>query len=105
MSTVRIKLTSPHWDSEGRLYRPGERDVPTAVAVAWGYVDTGEAAPQNPEGGPVDSDLPADFPGRDALIAAGYLTIEAVQAIDFAAMKVPGVGKATVAKITEAFAE
>lgn len=97
MATVRITLATPHWDAAGRLYRPGERDVPVEVAEAWGYV------PSEPEQ-VVDSDIPEDFPGRDALIAAGHLTLESVAAIDFAETKVKGVGTATAEKIAEALA-
>lgn len=42
---VRVRLTTPHWDSEKRLYRPGVRDLPIELARAWGYVSEPEPEP------------------------------------------------------------
>lgn len=60
--------------------------------------------PAEGSGAQAASDLPEDFPGREALIEAGYTTLDAVRAIDFEQTKVPGVGKATIAKIAAYFA-
>lgn len=64
-----------------------------------------QAPAGSPQGAETTSELPEDFPGREALIEAGYTTLEAVRSIDFEQTKVPGVGKATIAKIEAYFGE
>lgn len=47
-----------------------------------------------------ESDLPEDFPGRDAFVAAG-LNLEQVKTFDFEGDKVAGVGDATIKSVQE----
>lgn len=82
----------------GPLYGPGIVQVPASFARALGLEPVEEPKEE------VAGDLPEDFPGREALIEAGYTTLDAVRAIDFEQTKVPGVGKATIAKIAAYFA-
>lgn len=57
----------------------------------------------DPNGKPVQTPLPDDFPMRKALVAAGLETVEAVKAApDLVAIK--GVGEANAPKIAEALA-
>lgn len=71
------------------------------LAGAWG----GEDAAEPPTGGDGGSDLPADLPGREQLIAGGFATREAVAAASDADLEaLPKIGKATVQKIREALA-
>lgn len=59
------------------------------------------AAAETADVGTTADALPAGFPGRDALAAAGYTTAVAVRAVaDLTA--ITGIGKATAAAITEA---
>lgn len=51
-----------------------------------------------------DNELPADLPGRDALIAAGLTTVEAVLAQEDDLTQIENIGKATAEKIAVALA-
>lgn len=100
---VTVELRRSVGPRRGPLYGPGTVKVPASFARALGLTPVRATGREEAQG--AGSDLPDDFPGRNALIAAGYTTLEAVQAIDFAETKVPGVGRGTIPKIAAYFAE
>lgn len=59
-------------------------------------VDIREPAPA------AGTELPDDFPGRDALVTAGFSTLESVPADGDALVKIEGIGKVTAGKILAA---
>lgn len=104
---VKIKIKARFTDEQGgRLYGPGEWDVDPAVSmrlIASGKATlvgakaatpatkpTGDKAPPaNPRIPPappteevVDTQLPDDFPLKEALVAAGFDTVEKLKAPD-----------------------
>lgn len=54
------------------------------------------------DGGKDQSDLPEDFPGREAFVAAG-MNLEQVKNFDFEKEKVSGVGAKTIEAVNEYF--
>lgn len=105
---------------EFAYYGPGDATLPRALAEALGATIKGSVktstdvslpnAPAKPDAAkpPADSDkhddkpnsLPADFPARELLTDAMYLSLEQVQtASDAELLKLKGLGKATLRDI------
>lgn len=59
-------------------------------------------APAMPGAAPAGTPLPEDFPGREALVTAGYTTVESVPNDFDALFALDGIGKATAKSIVEA---
>ena len=60
----------------------------------------GKSAKANNEETVIESDLPEDFPGRDAFIAA-KMNLDSVKKYDFEKGKIAGVGAATIKSVQE----
>lgn len=87
-----------------RAKDPRLKEAMVLEAIAAALVPPVADAPSgNATTGDGPTDLPDDFPGRDALMDAGHTTIDAVRAAtDLTA--ITGIGKATAAAITESLA-
>ena len=79
------------------MERPYKRHAAEA-AVANGFARW----PDDEEETEVTAGLPADFPGRSELIAAGKDTLEAVPTVAADLTDIPGIGKKTAQKILQA---
>jgi DNA uptake protein ComE-like DNA-binding protein len=92
------KFTTPFWDKDGRLYRPGE-EVPALALKA------SATAPAASTGGGDSKDaLPDDFPAREALVGGGFKTLASVRtASDEELDGVAGIGPATIRDIRDWF--
>lgn len=84
-------------DSIGR--RTNTAIVSGGLLIVGGGGKTKAASNEPPTG-----DLPEDFPGRDAFVAAG-MNLEQVKSFDFETDKVAGVGAATIKSVGDYFSK
>lgn len=77
------------------------RRTNTAI-VSGGLLIVGGGKTKAASNKPTASDLPEDFPGRDAFVAAG-MNLEQVKNFDFETDKVAGVGAGTIRQLGEYF--
>jgi len=80
----------------GFLRRAGsDCEVPDEVGARWMRKGIAARLPDSVEG------LPADFPARSALVAAGVTSLEAVPRASQALESIPGIGKASARRILD----
>lgn len=113
--TKRVNLTKTHIYA-GKHYGPGsDIEVPAGLKVHYGSEATKRAAPKRtaPDTAKVSkekvetqgTELPEQFPGRDELVGAGVLTIEAVVEKLESIEDIDGIGPATAKDIAAALDE